>query len=387
MQKIRPKVIMVTNKYFPTIGGISTYIESLVTGLEKENFKTELICFPIKFDKWEAKISNKRARKLIHYIFTLFFISFAEWKIFKSRLTNRNLIVHSHSANYCLFIGLISRTFGCKTLHTYHSPIERSYKHLEYLSPKVGAIIFVSKETQMLYQSMSNIDNNIIEIIPGVIDQNKFHPRTNDEINKMKKKLIDLIGKKHLEDHIILFVGRVIEEKGIMPLIKSINIVKYDVPDVLLIIIGPHSYGEKEKKYFENLVSYIKKNKLNDNIVFSGPTSEDILMKSYAISTMLLVPSIWEEPSGIVPIEAMATGKPVIATRVGGLKYRIIDGKTGFLVEKNNPKELAEKIVKLLKNEKLLKKMGANARVHVEKNYNLEIMIKKHKKLYGTIIK
>jgi glycosyltransferase involved in cell wall biosynthesis len=171
-----------------------------------------------------------------------------------------------------------------------------------------------------------------------------------------------------------------------MPLVESLGLVRVKIPDVVLLVIGPHSHSPKEKEFFEKLSVYVSEHNLKDNVIFTGPTPYDILLKSYAVCDMMVVPSIWEEPSGIVPIEAMATGKPVLASRVGGLKHRIVDGKTGYLVEKNNPKDLAEKILRLLKSKKLLKKMEKGARKHVEDNYTLGIMMRKHKELYGTIL-
>jgi glycosyltransferase involved in cell wall biosynthesis len=281
---------------------------------------------------------------------------------------------------------VLSKAFGTRTVHTYHSPIEKPEKQLEVLSPKADALVFVSEEAQALYQSLIKIENDRIEIIPGVIDHTRYRPHKNDEVKGIKNELAEQFGKKHTGPNMILFVGRVVEDKGVLPLVKSMKIVKKEVPEANLIIVGPYKHGPEETQYFDKINSFITSNKLEDIILFTGPGTPELTMKLYAASRVVACPSI-QEASGIVPIEAMASGKPVIASRVGGLQFRIIDGKTGLLVKKDNYVDLAEKIIRLLKNRKLQLKMGHDARQHVINNYSMDVMITDYQKLYDTIIK
>lgn len=381
MARSKTKVIMITNYYFPTIGGISTNIESIVSGLNKKGIDTGIKVYPLAFRRFEQRSKSKLWKGLMRRFFLIFFIINAELSILKSRFGTRTLIVHTHSAGFCLFIGILSKAFGCRAVHTYHSPIDKSFKNLEKLSPATDAVIFVSDEARKLYETYIKIDNDEIVIIPGVIDHNQFYPYTGKEIAEIKHELSGTLLKKHERDRIVLFVGRVVEIKGVMVLIKSIKTVKENIPNIFLIISGPYSHGREEKLFFDMLQAYIKKHKLTDNIYFTGEDDRNFLKKLYAVSEFVVCPSIWEA-SGIVPLEAMASGKPVIATRVGGLEYRIIDGKTGFLVEKNNPGELADKILVLLKNDKLRRKMGRLSREHIEEKYTQEQMVTSYMAVY-----
>jgi len=95
--------------------------------------------------------------------------------------------------------------------------------------------------------------------------------------------------------------------------------------------------------------------------------SDKELAKLYS-SAKVVVCLANNEPFGLIPLEAMACGVPVIAVNEGGYKESIIDGKTGYLVPRD-PKALAQKLEFLLANEKIRTKMGKNARLHIEKNW------------------
>ena len=110
----------------------------------------------------------------------------------------------------------------------------------------------------------------------------------------------------------------------------------------------------------------------------------DKLMDIYGLADLVVIPSLWEG-SPLVPVEAMAMGKAVVGTRVGGLEPMIVHGRTGYLVAKNDPGELAEKIIELLTNDKQLRKMSRNARSYMEKKHSIDAMVEKHVKVYDKL--
>jgi len=109
-----------------------------------------------------------------------------------------------------------------------------------------------------------------------------------------------------------------------------------------------------------------------------GWVSLEELPQLYVQADICVVPSLWPEPFGIVAVEAMAAGKPVIASRIGGLKDIVVDGVTGFLVEPGDVKQLAEKIELLMDNPDLYKKMGKAARKRVEELYSWPDIIQRY---------
>ena len=91
---------------------------------------------------------------------------------------------------------------------------------------------------------------------------------------------------------------------------------------------------------------------------------------------------IEEEPFGLVPVEGMACGKPVVVTRSGGMVESVIDGQAGFIIEKKDAKLLAEKILLLLKDKELAAKMGRQGREHVAARFTRERMARETAALY-----
>jgi glycosyltransferase involved in cell wall biosynthesis len=378
------KVITITNYYYPNVGGITTYVETLRKGLVNRGYENRIVCYPLFFRRVENSISNRKLWYLFRYIHIALFVLASELILIRSRLASGRVMVHTHSANFCLVVGVLSRLYGCRTIHTFHSPIDKNFKHLEKFLSRTEAVVFVSEEHIELYRKYFKISNEVIEVIPGVVDQDRYRPRSRDEINEIKKDLQKVIGKSHIDDRLIVFVGRIIEEKGAKPLVESMPAVTKAIPDAYLVLVGPHSRSPNEKIFYDELLAYVDKHGLGEHVLFTGEGTGEMIARLYSVCRLVVVPSIWEA-SGIVPIEAMASGKPVIVTRVGGLQSRIVDGKTGFLVRENDPGELSEKIVRSLKDDKLLKKMGKYARKHVERKYPESEMVDAYLRLYEKI--
>jgi glycosyltransferase involved in cell wall biosynthesis len=98
----------------------------------------------------------------------------------------------------------------------------------------------------------------------------------------------------------------------------------------------------------------------------------------YAQADICVVPSIWEEPFGLVAVEAMASGRPVCASRVGGLQHIVRDGETGFLVARAGAAELAQRLAQLLDDAPLRRRMGDAARAVAEAEYDWKRIIATH---------
>ena len=377
-------VIAITNFYFPTIGGISTYIYSLHNELIKKGIDTKIVQFPSKFRKLENASKNKYLKKMVHVLFVVIFITYAELLILRYKITQKRVVVHSHSAGFCLVASALSKVLGTKALHTFHSPSIGSSRILEYFSSMVDALVFVSKATQEQYQKHSKIKNKNILIIPGGVDDMIFYPRNRTECNLLRQKYVDKLGIR-VDDKLILFVGRVVEDKGVLALVKSIAIVKEQIPNVKLIIVGPYGGTKEQIEFYQRLKEIIFELRLNESILFAGVVSNEIMIDLYALCDISMCPSIWQEPFGIVVLEAMASGKPVIATNVGGLPHLVTNGKTGYIVEANNHIELATRMIELLRNDELRILMGDNARVYAEQFYSIKVMTDKYMQLYDQL--
>lgn len=194
-------------------------------------------------------------------------------------------------------------------------------------------------------------------IIPNGVDVRKFRP--------------DLA--KEREDFTVLYVGRLINQKGVDTLIRAMK----DVNGELWII----GRGPKRKK-LENLA---KKLGIGEKVKFLGFVPDDVLPEYMCKCHVLVLPSRWE-PFGMVLLEAMACGRPVIGSRVGGIPEIIKDGENGFLFEPLDHRELAMKLELLREDEGLRKKLGANARRSVEEGYSWEIVVERVEKVYESLV-
>lgn len=202
----------------------------------------------------------------------------------------------------------------------------------------------------------------------GISEEKIYVVYNGVKIKKFKKQYNSQILKKHnigLGEKIIGFVGQLYEEKGIIDFIDAAKIILNDNKDYKFLIVG------KKNNYSSFvLMEYIKKLGFSEYFIFTDWIKD--VENYYSILNVLVVPSQIEEAFGLVNIEAMASEVPVVATNVGGMKEIIVDGKTGYLVEKNNPKQISERILDIINDEKLSKKMGEEGRLRVENLFNIE---------------
>lgn len=158
-----------------------------------------------------------------------------------------------------------------------------------------------------------------------------------------------------LHGYIILYVGRIEWRKGIGTIISALGKLtasktgKYRHHNIRLLIVG-RKVGP-EAKEVRRLIRLAKTNGVADRIQFLGSKDQNKLHYYYSAAN-ICVASSYYEPFGIVPLEALSSGVPVVASKIGGLQYTSVDGKTGKLVPPRNPVKLAEAIDEVLENEK-----------------------------------
>ena len=162
----------------------------------------------------------------------------------------------------------------------------------------------------------------------------------------------------------ILFVGRLEGRKGASYLLKAYEQVKQEVPNSRLIMVGS---GNRQRRAYEE---EIKDKKIKD-VIFTGYISDSELPRYYRSADVFCAPAVGKESFGIVLLEAMAAGKPIVASDIGGYSRLIDHGAEGLLVPPKDSIELAQSLVHLLKDEDLRLRMGASGRKKAE-NYSWE---------------
>lgn len=201
-----------------------------------------------------------------------------------------------------------------------------------------------------------------IDVVPPGVDLNRFNPLDRREA---KEK----IGMPP-DDQMILFVGRMQPLKGVDILIEALGLVRQKEPklaqNICVSLIGgdPQPDSEVEKRELERLNNLRKKLDIEDLVTFLGAKDQDTLVYYYSAAEMVVMPSHYES-FGMVALEAMACGAPVIASDVGGLPFNIEDGFNGYLVPGRDPRALADKIILLLKYPALRDQLSEQAQAWV----------------------
>ena len=162
----------------------------------------------------------------------------------------------------------------------------------------------------------------------------------------------------------MLFVGRVMREKGIFELAQSFNAIAIKYPDYDMIILGEAAETDDVKKCFES-------DQIMKRVHFKGIVSYDDVARYMQISDLLVFPS-WSEGLPNVVVEAMAAGLPVVATNVGGIPEILKNGVTGLSVPARDTARLTDAVFTMIEDDKLRQKCINNARDLVMNNFDVK---------------
>lgn len=217
--------------------------------------------------------------------------------------------------------------------------------------------------------------DKILAIGNGVDGRNKFNIENIQEQDIKNLRSEFNIGEK---DKVVTFIGRLVEEKGILDLLKAFEKIERD--DIKLLIVGRLEKGERDTKTFEALKKYYNKK----NIIFTG-RREDINNILY-ITDIFCLPSYREGmPRSI--IEAMVMECAVIASDIRGCREEVVQDNTGYLIKVNSPELIKEKIELLCEDEEMLNAMKKQGRARALQLYNEEKVVQKQLEVYRVLLK
>jgi rhamnosyl/mannosyltransferase len=177
---------------------------------------------------------------------------------------------------------------------------------------------------------------------------------------------------------LLLFVGRLVYYKGLEVLLEALSL----VPNVRLLVIGAGPLDS-------SLRDSIARRGLEGRATILPPVTQQDLHAYYEACDLLVLPSTEKsETYGLVQIEAMACGKPVISTRLGtGVTFVNLDGVTGLTVPPRDPRALADAVEKLVKDPGLCRALGSNGRDRALKEFSSELMVDRMSSLYERLLK
>ena len=225
-------------------------------------------------------------------------------------------------------------------------------------------------------------DEKTLVIIPPGVDTTRFYPIPEDEARAV-------IGVPS-GNCMILFVGRIEPLKGIETLLRAIALLlqteEIEECNYYLAIIGgePDGNGNDMNSEMTRLQKLSRELGIHDTVIFLGKRSQETLPYYYSAAQVVVVPSLYES-FGMVALEAMACGVPVIASQVGGLPYLVQDGKTGYVIPDGNPEILKQRLMQLIEAPALRDEMCGQA-VDYARSYDWSLIAKKVSDLYVTVL-
>jgi len=276
-------------------------------------------------------------------------------------------LIHSNGSRATIFGGIAARL--TKTPLIWHVRIADSDKLLDkFLVKLANKIIVVSKAVSLRFNWLKDKEDKIVVVYNG-IDLERFKPDVG--IRKVRGKI-----SLSSETPLVATVGRLDWYKGHKYLLEAAEKIVQTLPDARFLIVGDGEYRER-------LENQVKQLNLDENVIFTGNRKD---IPEILASIDLFVLSSVSEGFGRAAAEAMACGKPVVATKAGGLSEVVEDGITGILVPPKNSIALAEAIIKLLKDKKKAENMGIAGRKRVEKLFSIERNMKSIEELYEKML-
>lgn len=318
----------------------------------------ETLCYPGAI---VPRIKEKKLRALL----VPFLFAALWWNIFKRR--KQFDVVHAH---WLIPQGIVQSFFKMPYLVTGHGGDVTSLNQgvLKALKrrclQRAGAVTTVSQQLKQVIEEIC--PGKAVEIMPMGCDTREFSP------SYRKENFFGQNGKP-----VVLFVGRLAEKKGVTYLIEAMKQV-----DAMLVIVGDGPLRAQLEEQAKPL---------GDKVQFLGAKTHDQLAEIYASADVFAAPSVQAkdgdvEGFGLVFLEAMASGLPVVASRSGGIPYLVHDGENGLLVEPGNVEELAGAIRKMISMEDLRNVVCANGMERIQ-NFTYTSVGKKYIKLLENLIR
>lgn len=347
------KILVVSETYYPLIGGIPEHIFHLSCELRKRGHTVKILT--ANFGRHKNRDDNniiRIGRGLIIRANKSFSRFTLGWrisdKVQKVCSVYRPDIIHIHGSLAPMLPILALRHSRAVNVATFHAGHQRALGYMIFrplLMPylrKLAGLVAVSNTAEF---AMSKYFKGTYRIIPNGVDTEGFNPQV-VPLPQFKDK-----RKK------ILYMNRLEPKKGLPHLLKALTYVKEQIPDVLLLVAGSGPFAQ----YYKKLVA----GSISENVLFLGEVpGQPVYLRAslYQSCDLFCAPSIGYESFGIVLLEAMACEKPVVASAIEGYREVLGHGIEGLLVPAKDDKKLASAILRILNSKKLAETMGKAGR-------------------------
>ena len=364
-------------RFRPFIGGVENYVYNLSRGLVRLGHDVTVLCANEPKSEREELMDGIRVRRL-PYI---------------GKIANTNItpglpieilredfdLIHAHlptpwSADWSAIVAKMRRRPLILTYHNdivgagFANRVAQLYNHtaLKFLLKQADEVLITQPKYLRSSPYLKGYEDKIV-VIPVGVDVERFRPMRSEKINNS------------------VFFLSVLDEfhryKGLDQLLRALVLVKEKIPDVKLTVGGDGHLLEHYRMLSEDLG-------LRENVEFLGRVPEEMLANYYNKCDIFVLPSVSkaQEGFGMVLLEAMACGKPVVCTEIVGVADEVKTEGAGLIVEPSNAEELAGAMSYLLQNGSLAHKMGEVGRGLVEERYGWEKVAKRVEEVYEELI-
>jgi len=380
---------MVYNRilYISEMAGLGGGETSLLNHLSKLN---DEIFYPIVICPKEGKLSDELNKKGIRVEYSAvnpirrygkLVIIYPLWQTLKFLYLLRKekiQLINANGFHAMAVIAPAAKLCGIPLLWTCHGWWPRGRLTGMFINTFVDKVIAVSDFVRNKLETEGYVRPSIIERIPLGIDLAKFRDQKPSDIIRCEfglNKNTPLIG----------MIARFQEIKGHHVFVQMAAEISRTHPNARFMIVGSPVFGKpSETDYYRENQELIYKHSLDEKIILTG--FRDDIAQILGALEVLVVPSEFES-FGMVVLEAMAMGIPVVSCAKGGPEEIIEDGKNGFLISEQNPIRLAQKVLYLIENPHDKKAMGVAGKKTVSQNYRIEDQVKKIEARYIKLLR
>jgi N-acetyl-alpha-D-glucosaminyl L-malate synthase BshA len=366
----------------PLVGGGGYHVYNLARELAKRGVDVKVFAlnigntFFLKRTKVETHFGKVQVFRVPAFRIPKFNYQFAP-KLISLLLKENPDIIHAHgyqvfTTDAALMASKIKKTPLVLTLHGFprgfDKPANRAYFNLigKETLKKAKKIISVSHMVAREFKAIG-VSEKKIAIIPNGIDLEEYKQLPTGDLFRKRLEIKE-------NEKLVLTIGRLEKIKGFQCLIKALPSIIREVGSTKLVIAGP------DFDYAAKLKRLAGETNVQDHVIFYGPINGKEKFEAFSAADIVAVPSLYEG-FGILLLEAMAAGKPLVATNTGAAPEIIQNGKNGVLAALGDVEDLAGKIIKLLSDDQLMYLIGQESRKTVEA-FNWEKISEHIHKLY-----
>lgn len=364
------KVLVWCEKYLPNLGGVEVFTAALMQALKLRGYE-----FTVITSKTNRTLPDEDEIEGVPVYRFPFYPPLLEHNLPEMARVSARVssfkrrtgfdIVHMNSTGPSVFYHLhTNQANGCPVLTTAHAPPS-------FVDGPLTLFGKLCRSSDRIAVVSDALRRSLVGLVPDVAD------RAETVYNGLEFPLVDPTPRPINPPHVVC-VGRVVEEKGFDVALRAFKLLRDRLPAATMTLAG----DGPAKSELELLAADLG---LADAVNFTGWIARDVVAELMGAASMVVVPSRWEEPFGLVALQAAQVSRPVVATRVGGLPEVVSDNETGFLVRAEDPEEMYTAMLKLVDDPDLATRFGEQGQRRAKSEFSMSRCADEYDRLFHQL--